>query len=286
MWCHANSSSTLDTLREVIELKKLNNGLMKATLIDDLVGDTYARLYEEVAGTLSVSQTCLPNPTDQPAKVTTLEGTGVINMRGVPGSDQAPIFHGYPPQQPSEHVTKPRAKGVGRRELQKRAEAAVARPLTQSTTVTLRGPSTPLQQQSTQMLGVVVSNSTAQLRELNGGEESPHTSGEGASVPGSVHDSADDESGSELSGLNDQIEDDEEVKPTIIKSMFPGLAVAASASLAATTQPGMVDSANDTPDDIETPATETLEESGEKTSENEETEKPAETVDEDAMEVD
>jgi hypothetical protein len=260
---------------------------MKATLIDDLVGDTYARLYEEVAATLSVSQVDLPPTTDKPTKVPALAGTGVINMRGVPGSDQTPVFHGYQAQHSSEHVTKPRAKGVGRRELQKRAEAAVARPLTQSTIVPLRGPSTPRQQQqSTQMLNVVISNSPTQQGDINGAEGSPHPSGEGVSAPGSVHDSADDESGSELSELDEQIEEEEEeeVKPTIFKSMFPGLAVAATAGSGATTKPGVADPANDTPDD--TPATEALEGSGEKSSESEENEKLVIRADEDAMEVD
>ena len=225
-WCHANTSSTLDTLREVIELKKLNNGLMKSTLIDDLIGDTYARLYEEVTPTLSVSPPVAPPTAENPTKAPALTGTGIINMRGGPGSDQTPVFHGYQPQPPTEHVAKPRSKGVGKRAVAKSAEAAVLRPLTQTTTVPLRGPSTPRLQQPSSATIVTGANSAAQA-----GGVGEAAAGEGASVPGSVHDSADDESGSELSDLDDTVEDgDEDVKPTVIKSMFPGLAATTTLS--------------------------------------------------------
>jgi hypothetical protein len=47
-WAHDpdTTSLVLDILRDAIELKKLNNSLMKGSLIDDLVGDTYASMYE------------------------------------------------------------------------------------------------------------------------------------------------------------------------------------------------------------------------------------------------
>jgi len=47
-WGHdpENTSIILDILRDAIELKKLNNSLMKGTMIDDLVVDTYAAMYE------------------------------------------------------------------------------------------------------------------------------------------------------------------------------------------------------------------------------------------------
>lgn len=49
-WCQdpTTSSPTLETLEEAIELKKINAGLMKAGMIDDLVGDAYAYLYDTV----------------------------------------------------------------------------------------------------------------------------------------------------------------------------------------------------------------------------------------------
>ena len=47
-WAHDpdTSSLVLEILRDAIELKKLNNSLMKGSLIDDLVADTYASVYE------------------------------------------------------------------------------------------------------------------------------------------------------------------------------------------------------------------------------------------------
>ena len=50
-WCQDPSSSSpcLDVLQESLELKKINAGLMKAAIIDDLIGDAYAYLYDTVA---------------------------------------------------------------------------------------------------------------------------------------------------------------------------------------------------------------------------------------------
>ena len=47
-WAHDpdTNSLVLEILRDAIELKKLNNSLMKGSLIDDLVADTYASVYE------------------------------------------------------------------------------------------------------------------------------------------------------------------------------------------------------------------------------------------------
>jgi len=42
------SSPTLDLLREVFELRRLNAGLARTPLIDDLLADSYAKLYVEL----------------------------------------------------------------------------------------------------------------------------------------------------------------------------------------------------------------------------------------------
>lgn len=42
------SSPTLDLLRETFELRRLNAGLAKTPLIDDLLADTYSKLYSEL----------------------------------------------------------------------------------------------------------------------------------------------------------------------------------------------------------------------------------------------
>ncbi|KAL6152428.1 Histone transcription regulator 3 [Exserohilum turcicum] len=60
-WCQNPSTQhpILDVLRDAIELKRLNNGMMKSLLIDDLIGDTYAMLYTLIGPTLS------PLPSEQ-----------------------------------------------------------------------------------------------------------------------------------------------------------------------------------------------------------------------------
>lgn len=217
-WCYSptTSSTTLEILRDVIELKKLNNGLMKPTLIDDLLCDTYAKLYED-AGPLS-DQAPAPN--------------GISNVDGVAESTPQPPINlqfqpSYQPGQPNQepHVPRPRAKGVGRRELQRKAEAAVNRPV--AATVASIAPR-PLN--GDQTIQVVI---PSHRPSLEGSIPSAGASGGGNtgglsvpavasvqavehSVPGSLHDSADDESGSELSELDEE--------PTPPRLMFPGLA--------------------------------------------------------------
>lgn len=198
-WCHAptTQSTTLEILRDVIELKKLNNGLMKPTLIDDLLCDTYAKLYEDASPLLDAAP-------------------------GIPNTDGAsepvppppislqfqPSYH--PGQHLAEqHVPRPRAKGVGRRELQRKAEAAVNRPV--AATVASIAPRPMNGGGMTQ----VVIPSSRQSSAGGGGAAAAAAAAVEHSVPGSVHDSADDESGSELSELDEE--------PTPPRSLFPGL---------------------------------------------------------------
>jgi hypothetical protein len=60
------TSTTLDILRDAIELKKLNNSLMKGSLIDDLVADTYGCVYEAfVSQVLPEEQNLSQRPAEQ-----------------------------------------------------------------------------------------------------------------------------------------------------------------------------------------------------------------------------
>jgi hypothetical protein len=60
----------LDILRDAIELKKLNNSLMKGSLIDDLVADTYACVYETfVSQVLPEEQNLSQVPAEQGVSV-------------------------------------------------------------------------------------------------------------------------------------------------------------------------------------------------------------------------
>ncbi|KAJ9653069.1 Histone transcription regulator 3 [Neophaeococcomyces mojaviensis] len=164
-WAHDPETSTtyLDLLQDAIELKKLNNSLMKGPAIDDLIGDTYAAMYE-----LFVSQ--LPPEEQVAPKVDTLPQGTFINMTsetaptgddnldrmrlnnllssqtdGASGSavENGPSMAGLgiiaPAAQPvgtppPDAIRMPvpgkpgRAKTITRREVQKKAEAAIVKP--------------------------------------------------------------------------------------------------------------------------------------------------------------
>ena len=119
-WAHSRlalNHPTLDLLRETIELKKLNGNLMRATLIDDLIGDAYARIYEQVVPELVAKADEAENRErmriDRMLMASDAGGPDQVIRSNTP-SDQAP--------------TTTRLKTIGRTEVRKRAEALVARP--------------------------------------------------------------------------------------------------------------------------------------------------------------
>ena len=67
-WAHdsGTTSIVLDILRDAIELKKVNNSLMKGTLIEDLITDAYASLYEVYVSQLPLEERKPPLPTPEP----------------------------------------------------------------------------------------------------------------------------------------------------------------------------------------------------------------------------
>ncbi|KAJ4382473.1 Histone transcription regulator 3 [Didymella sp. IMI 355093] len=170
-WSQSPSTQhpVLDVLRDAIELKRLNNGLMKPTPIDDLIGDSYAMLYTTVGPTLpplpseqqqqiaqpSLSGTVTPQPSANPLSVASLV---TVQVDGTADNHNTPFAMYHPsqlqqqppslPQAPTipEQAPKPRAKAVGKREIQRRAEAcvqktAVASTPQQSTSMPIRSPS-------------------------------------------------------------------------------------------------------------------------------------------------
>ncbi|KAI9879370.1 MAG: Histone transcription regulator 3 [Pleopsidium flavum] len=197
-WCHLPDtySPIIDILRDVIELKKLNNGLMKSTLIDDLIADTYAMLYGTVVPELNAKAS--GKESRERMRVDHL----LMNM-----DDPADIPPPSATMTPDPAAVKHRAKGVGRRELQRKAEAAILKPSAASEIS--KPPST-----------VEASHPDQSSREMLFVKEElarEDAQGLGSSVPASVHDSADDES--ELSEI------DEEPVPVVepVKPMFPNL---------------------------------------------------------------
>ncbi|KAH6616265.1 hypothetical protein C7974DRAFT_427281 [Boeremia exigua] len=161
-WCQDPSTQhpVLDVLRDAMELKRLNNGMMKPNTIDDLTGDSYAMLYTTVGPTLPAlpseqqqpsQPSAVPQPPPNPFSVASLiqgqvDGTTEHKLPFAmfhPNQLQPP-----PPQAPTapEPVPRARAKAVGKREIQRRAEAcvqktAVASTPQQPTSMPIRSPS-------------------------------------------------------------------------------------------------------------------------------------------------
>jgi hypothetical protein len=138
----AARNMTYEVLCDVIELKKVNNGLMKATLIDDLLGDTYAKLYEEI-GLDALTDIVLPSEegtattAQVPPKPMAL--TNVMNIDGAVDSS-APS---RPASTDPVPASRARKTGVGRREIQRKAEAAANRPVIATSTETKATNSAP-----------------------------------------------------------------------------------------------------------------------------------------------
>jgi hypothetical protein len=262
-WCQnpLTQHPVLDILRDAIELKRLNNALMKPLLIDDLIGDTYALLYTTIGPALPPlpsEQPQHPAPPLQPVIAQHSSGMPISSLMQVQidgagdPTNRTPfaIYHPsqilpQPPQvtQP-EAAPKPRAKAVGRREIQRRAEGCIQKPVTAtaSTTMAIRSPATthatpPIFQarasspeRSTQAAfpsdalapSFDKSGSATAAASLNNDDVEPEPS-----APTSVHDDADDES--ELSEIDEEqaLELEGEIRRSAElgprKSLFPNL---------------------------------------------------------------
>ncbi|CAO2647933.1 Nn.00g088550.m01.CDS01 [Neocucurbitaria sp. VM-36] len=280
-WCQnpATQHPVLDVLRDTIELKRLNNGLMKSPPIDDLIGDTYALLYTLIVPTLPPlpsEQQQQPIQPVQPAQIApsaTAPPTGAlpisslmqVQVDGVTEPSAATPFNMYHPNQlqfqhhppqpqlpPQPEPPKPRAKTVGRREVGRRAEACVQKPVgaatSHTTAMPIRSPPvlnatlasltgrTSSPEKSAQLApNSNVSSGTPQNAFDKSGTATAAASVSNSndeperSAPGSVHDDADDES--ELSELDEEevqeIEQEVEgARLAAMKSLFPNLATA------------------------------------------------------------
>ncbi len=258
------SSLVLDILRDAIELKKLNNSLMKGSLIDDLIVDCYASLYQSFVATLRAEEKVEPAPgaegkliqrepvqdddNRERMKLGSILATHADGNPESPGLLAPPTTLSAVPAPP----TKPtRPKTVTRREVQRKAEGLIVRPPPIKTPTLLKHTAFPRPSGAAE----VPRSSSKHARSYTATDAQPATVGLGfgpvegsrvadlvredvdegpmsadSSRPGSVHDSADDES--ELSELeevdngseNDVEEDQNEdparpLKPTVL---FPG----------------------------------------------------------------
>ena len=258
-WAHDpdTTSAILDIVRDAVELKKLNNSLMKGSMFDDLIADSYSSLYEifvsqEKASTPPPStvqmipatpgydgandasgqagqrwNAMLLNNIIGPAQV---EGPGYPRPSAILTSN---VSMGSPPvglglQQSAQsqmtlhgtnaaqRVTMPnrpgRPKQITKRELIRRAEAAIVRPPPIKTPILSKKPIEIRISKS----GTTEGNDDQRDARIEDIKDEGGAS-EMSSRRNSIHDSADDES--ELSDI------DEEVGGSGHKgrSLFPGL---------------------------------------------------------------
>ena len=210
-WAHQPTfdSPLIELIREAMELRKLNSNLMKATGIDDLVGDAYACIYEKALPEIIARSNDEENRVRM--RVDQLLTGPEPFAANTPPPDQAGGKAGDVP------ATKTRTKGVTRREVQKRAEALVAR----SPAATLAAanaaktadpdpdPEPEAEAEAVETVGL--SPQLAAVQDLELGAKEPSSS-----VPGSVHDSADDES--ELTEVEEFVDAPEEAEV-----MYPDL---------------------------------------------------------------
>ena len=179
---------------------------MKSTLVDDLVGDTFAYLYQKVVPDLITKSNDEENRDRM--RVDHLLMNTDLSVADAP----SPVPSTTPAaDQPTTIRTRP--KVIGRREIQRKAEALIMKPVAPAPSARAARPptSTPIVVKQTETLPISA-DATEGMK-----DETTAKEGGGSSVPGSVHDSADDES--ELSEPEDV---DEEVLAAL-PPMFPGL---------------------------------------------------------------
>ncbi|KAL6245022.1 Histone transcription regulator 3 [Rhinocladiella similis] len=252
-WSHEPDTSTvyLDIMKDGIDLKRLNNSLMKGPLIDDLIGDSYACLYEEYVRQLPPEEQPQPQPAPLP-QGTFINMTAEVLQSGEEDAEKArvndmlraqgdgaadgplsvsisaPVGLGlqnpaspFPTTGPQAEATrvagKPgRVKTVTRREIQRKAEAAIVKPPPIKTPILGKRPIVEISTRTGQ-------DSPLDKRLQDTREEDGERS-KSSSRRGSVHDSDDgeadgeDESGSELSDLDDLDEDRKQLMAELEKS--------------------------------------------------------------------
>ncbi|OJD27178.1 hypothetical protein ACJ73_01434 [Blastomyces percursus] len=185
-WCqhHSTETNLIDLLKDAVELKKLNNGLMKPAIFEDLVADTYAVLY----------QNNVPKFIEQVTEEESRERMKVDHLLmasdGPDGTQTPPVSSTHAQPGP-----KPRFKGVSRKELQRKAEAIAARVLAPKP-----APKPPVRRADEETSTFKPQETVEVAIQLLPSKD--EASGIQSSVPGSVHDSADNES--ELSEMDEE----------------------------------------------------------------------------------
>ncbi|GAB7339489.1 hypothetical protein MBLNU457_6110t1 [Dothideomycetes sp. NU457] len=209
-WCQDPESKnpTLDTLRDVIEFKKINSNLMKPGLIDDLIGDAYAYLFDTVGRKLWNAQDANGHTDADGGKGPELfkssDLSHMINLDGAVSSTPAASDNGPKMDTGSaDQAPVKRKMGVGRREIRLCADACVEKRSAPGPEQNSRRTTPPDRVQ------IIIPS----RRRTDGTLES------------SIHDDADDES--ELSEIDDGAISSLPSSPgedILMRPMFPGLA--------------------------------------------------------------
>lgn len=166
-WCHdpATTTNYLETIKDAVEMKKLNNSLMKGSAIDDLIGDTYACMYEYYVSQLPPEEKmplAPPEPVLPPGSFVNLNSEAppsgdanvdrmrLNNLLAGRTNGSAEVAQSVERTTSGLHITIPggqavdtpppevikvpppakpgRAKTITRREVQRKAEAAIGKP--------------------------------------------------------------------------------------------------------------------------------------------------------------
>ena len=198
----------IDILREAMEFKKLNNNLMDKNAIENLIADVYAWIYSRNVDELKAKETAEENRIRM--------SVDTILMNPTPAALTATSVFAEPLGGDQQGRGIRRQFSVTRRMVIVKAEALIVKPpaiATPRPTPRALAPA-PLPGQTAALAVVIPQGGT--------------TVAEAISVPGSVHDSADDES--ELSDVEDLVDDPllpQRMKKSPPKPFFPNLLGAA-----------------------------------------------------------
>ncbi|KAI0206517.1 hypothetical protein F4808DRAFT_122794 [Astrocystis sublimbata] len=250
-WCSdpASSSPALSAMQEVVELKKLNGGLMKAGAMDDLINDCYTSLYfktgksipgPDVATLLEAkAQDRISAEARQPEK-DSAENKSLNPFSGLlhPQSHETSGTEGGPGDSTpanNDGVQRPRKAGIRRADVLRKADQAVIRaqegpkPTNGKSRSSVSSGKTPAVDETHddnvdgdsegEGEGDGDGDGDSVRGDVDGDVEMKDDEGDReSSVPGSVHDSADDES--DLSDVppEDLLDEDEAQQ-----LMFPNL---------------------------------------------------------------
>ena len=182
----------------------MNNNLMKVAIFEDLIADIYAVLYES-----NIAQFI--------EQVTKEEGRERMRVDHLMNDDQAGGASTAPTSAAVSEAPPPktRTKGVTRREVQRKADAIVSKPLAARPAVK---PTRSAEELPRPTPVVEVTVAALPIKE----DLKEEASGIQSSAPGSVHDSADDES--ELSEIDEEKLSEPFPKPAAAAApMFPNL---------------------------------------------------------------